>query len=233
MTAAQARRDRLCMTSMAELLPLLLDGALVTIKITILAALLATVLAFLAALAKLSPWRLLRWLANVYIEIFRGTSLLVQLFWLFFVLPLPPFNITMTPFTVAVVGLGLNIGAYGAEVMRGALTAVPRSQLEAAIALNIPPLHRFLDIVLPQALVYAIPPFTNLLIELLKGTSLVSLITIADLSFRANQLVQATFRSEEIFMLTLLIYFLLAQLISVSMRMLERRLSRGLARGSM
>jgi polar amino acid transport system permease protein len=233
MTAAQARRDRLCMTSMAELLPLLLDGALVTIKITILAALLATVLAFLAALAKLSPWRLLRWLANVYIEIFRGTSLLVQLFWLFFVLPLPPFNITMTPFTVAVVGLGLNIGAYGAEVMRGALTAVPRSQLEAAIALNIPPLHRFLDIVLPQALVYAIPPFTNLLIELLKGTSLVSLITIADLSFRANQLVQATFRSEEIFMLTLLIYFLLAQLISVSMRMLVRRLSRGLARGSM
>jgi polar amino acid transport system permease protein len=233
MTAAQARRDRLCMTSIAELLPLLLDGVLVTIKITILAALLATVLAFLAALAKLSPWRLLRWLANVYIEIFRGTSLLVQLFWLFFVLPLPPFNITMTPFTVAVVGLGLNIGAYGAEVMRGALTAVPRSQLEAAIALNIPPLHRFLDIVLPQALVYAIPPFTNLLIELLKGTSLVSLITIADLSFRANQLVQATFRSEEIFMLTLLIYFLLAQLISVSMRMLERRLSRGLARGSM
>jgi polar amino acid transport system permease protein len=82
-------------------------------------------------------------------------------------------------------------------------------------------------------LVYAIPPFTNLLIELLKGTSLVSLITIADLSFRANQLVQATFRSEEIFILTLLIYFLLAQLISVSMRVLERRLNRGLVRGSM
>jgi polar amino acid transport system permease protein len=218
---------------MAELLPLLLDGALVTIKITIFAALLATMLAFLAALAKLSPWRPLRWLANIYIEIFRGTSLLVQLFWLYFVLPLPPFNITMAPFTVAVAGLGLNIGAYGAEVMRGALTAVPRSQLEAAIALNIPPLHRFLDIVLPQALVYAIPPFTNLLIELLKGTSLVSLITIADLSFRANQLVQATFRSEEIFILTLLIYFLLAQLISVSMRVLERRLNRGLVRGSM
>jgi polar amino acid transport system permease protein len=218
---------------MAELLPLLLDGALVTIQITIFAALLATMLAFLAALAKLSPWRPLRWLANIYIEIFRGTSLLVQLFWLYFVLPLPPFNITMTPFTVAVAGLGLNIGAYGAEVMRGALTAVPRTQLEAAIALNIPPLHRFLDIVLPQALVYAIPPFTNLLIELLKGTSLVSLITIADLSFRANQLVQATFRSEEIFILTLLIYFLLAQLISVSMRVLERRLNRGLVRGSM
>jgi polar amino acid transport system permease protein len=218
---------------MDELLPLLLDGTVVTIQITVLAALLATTLAFFAALAKLSPWRPLRWLANIYIEIFRGTSLLVQLFWLFFVLPLPPFNITMTPFTVAVLGLGLNIGAYGAEVIRGAIVAVPPGQIEAAIALNIPPLHRFLDIVLPQALINAIPPFTNLLIELLKGTSLVSLITIADLSFRANQLVETTFRSEEIFLLTLLIYFLLAQLISVSMRMLERRLSRGLARGSM
>ncbi|MEN3364653.1 MAG: polar amino acid transport system permease protein [Burkholderiales bacterium] len=218
---------------MDELLPLLFDGTVVTIEITILAAHLATTLALLAALAKLSPWRPLRWLANIYIEIFRGTSLLVQLFWLFFVLPLPPFNITMTPFTVAVLGLGLNIGAYGAEVIRGAIVAVPPGQIEAAIALNIPPLHRFLDIVLPQALINAIPPFTNLLIELLKGTSLVSLITIADLSFRANQLVETTFRSEEVFLLTLLIYFLLAQLISVSMRMLERRLSRGLARGSM
>ncbi|MDB5773654.1 MAG: ectoine/hydroxyectoine transporter, permease protein EhuC [Burkholderia sp.] len=218
---------------MDELLPLLFDGTVVTIEITVLAALFATTLASLAALAKLSPWRPLRWLANIYIEIFRGTSLLVQLFWLFFVLPLPPFNITMTPFTVAVLGLGLNIGAYGAEVIRGAIVAVPPGQIEAAIALNIPPLHRFLDIVLPQALINAIPPFTNLLIELLKGTSLVSLITISDLSFRANQLVETTFRSEEIFLLTLLIYFLLAQLISVSMRMLERRLSRGLARGSM
>lgn len=217
---------------MNQLLPLLLEGTVVTIKITILAALLATALAFFAALAKLSSWRPLRWLANIYIEIFRGTSLLVQLFWLFYVLPLPPFNITMTPFMVAVLGLGLNIGAYGAEVMRGAFVAVPRSQVEAATALNIPPLHRFLDIVLPQALVNAIPPFTNLLIELLKGTSLVSLITIADLTFRAEQLVQATFRSEEIFLLALLIYFLLAQAISISMRALERWLGRGLTTGS-
>jgi polar amino acid transport system permease protein len=157
----------------------------------------------------------------------------VQLFWLFFVLPLPPFNLSLTPFSVAVLGLGLNIGAYGAEVMRGAFAAVPRGQIEAAIALNIPPLHRFLDIVLPQALVNAIPPGTNLLIELLKGTSLVSLITLADLSFRANQLVEATFRSGEIFMITLLIYFFLAQLINLGMRLLERRYARGQTRGSM
>ena len=218
---------------MTELLPLLLEGMLVTVRITGLASLLAIALAVLAALAKLSPWRGLRWVANAYIEVFRGTSLLVQLFWLFFVLPLPPFNVTLTPFLVAVLGLGLNIGAYGAEVMRGALLAVPRGQMEAAVALNIPPLHRFLDIVLPQALAKAIPPATNLLIELLKGTSLVSLITLADLTFRANQLVQATFRTTEIFSLALLIYFLLAQSINLLMRRLDRRLNRGLRKGSM
>lgn len=218
---------------MSELLPLLLEGTVVTIRITALAAVLAAALALLAALAKLSGWRPLRWIANIYIEVFRGTSLLVQLFWLYFVLPLPPFNLTLSPYAVAVAGLALNIGAYGAEVLRGAFTAVPRGQIEAAIALNIPPVNRFFGIVLPQALVVAIPPFGNLLIELLKGTSLVSLITLADLTFRADQLVQATFRTGEIFLLTLLIYFLLAQLISLAMRMLERRLGRGLPRAGM
>lgn len=208
---------------LADILPLLLRGTLVTIEITLLAAVLAIVLAMLAALGKLSPWRSLRGLANVYIEFFRGTSLLVQLFWLYFVLPLPPFNLTMSPFSVAVVGLGLHIGAYGAEIMRGALASVPRGQIEAAIALNIPPLRRFLRIVLPQALVNAIPPGTNLLIELLKGTSLVSLVTLADLSFRANQVVQVTYLSREVFGLTLLIYFVLAQCINFGMRLLARK----------
>ncbi|MFT5589501.1 MAG: polar amino acid transport system permease protein [Bradyrhizobium sp.] len=217
--------------ALTTLLPLLLQGTLVTLRITALAALLACALAILAAVAKMSPWRGVRWLANGYIEIFRGTSLLVQLFWLFFVLPLPPFNITLTPFSVAVLGLGLNIGAYGAEVMRGALSSVPRGQIEAAVALNISPMNRFVNIVLPQALANAIPPATNLLIELLKGTSLVSLITLADLTFRANQLVEATFRTTEIFTIALVIYFVIAQVINFLMRLLERRLTRGIVRG--
>jgi polar amino acid transport system permease protein len=212
---------------MTELFPLLLEGTLVTIRITCLAALLAAALALLAATAKMSTLRALRWVANIYIELFRGTSLMVQLFWLFFVLPLPPFNVSLTPYTVAVLGLGLNIGAYGAEVMRGALLAVPRGQIEAAIALSMAPVDRFFGIVLPQALANAIGPATNLLIELLKGSSLVSLITLADLTFRANQLVETTFRSAEIFSIALVIYFVLAQAINLSMRLLERRLNRG------
>jgi len=216
---------------MAELMPLLIDGTWMTIRITVLAAALAVVLAVPAALARMAPQRSLRWVGTVYIEVFRGTSLLVQLFWLFFVLPLPPFNVRLSPFTVAVLGLGLHVGAYGAELLRGAFAAVPRGQREAAIALSMPPLQRFVRIVLPQALINAIPPGTNLLIELLKLTSVVSLITLADLSFRASQLVQATFRSGEIFMLTLAVYFVLAQVINVGMRALERRVSRGVIHG--
>jgi polar amino acid transport system permease protein len=218
---------------MTELFPLLLEGTLVTIRITCVAALLAAALALLAATAKMSPVRALRWVANIYIEIFRGTSLMVQLFWLFFVLPLPPFNLSLSPYTVAVLGLGLNIGAYGAEVMRGALLAVPRGQIEAAIALSMAPVDRFFGIVLPQALGHAIGPATNLLIELLKGSSLVSLITLADLTFRANQLVENTFRSAEIFSIALVIYFVLAQAINLSMRLLERRLNRGVMKASL
>src|SRR5439155_23382930 len=216
---------------MNELWPLLLQGTWITIQVTVLAAALAVVVAVPAAVARMSPQRGLRWIATAYIEVFRGTSLLVQLFWLFFVLPLPPFNVRLSPFTVAVLGLGLHVGAYGAELLRGAFAAVPRGQREAAIALSMPPLQRFVRIVLPQALINAIPPGTNLLIELLKLTSVVSLITLADLSFRASQLVQATFRSGEIFMLTLAVYFVLAQVIHVGMRVLERRVSRGVIHG--
>lgn len=216
---------------MTELFPLLLDGTWLTVRITVLSAALALVLALLAALGSAARTRAVRWLATGYVEVFRGTSLLVQLFWLYFVLPLPPFRIELSPFAVAVLGLGLHIGAYGAEIMRSAFAAVPRGQREAAIALNLPPFTRFFRIALPQALRNAIPPGTNLMIELLKCTSMVSLITLGDLSFRASQLVQSTFRSGEIYALTLLIYFLLSQAINFFMKRLEKRFNHGFARG--
>ncbi|SDV11810.1 ectoine/hydroxyectoine ABC transporter permease subunit EhuC [Pseudomonas mucidolens] len=218
---------------MGELLPLLIQGAWVTLQVTFLGSLLAIVTAILAALGRMSPWRLLRWFSIAYIEVFRGTSLLVQLFWLFFVLPLPPFNIALSPYSVAVVGLGLHIGAYGAEVMRGAISSVAKGQYEASTALNFSRYTRFRRIILPQALLAAILPGTNLLIELLKNTSLVSLITLSDLSFRARQLDQATFQTLEIFSLALLMYFILAQAINFGMRHIERRLARGRMRGGL
>ncbi|MED5606484.1 MULTISPECIES: ectoine/hydroxyectoine ABC transporter permease subunit EhuC [Pseudomonas] len=218
---------------MGELLPLLLEGAWVTVQVTFFGSLLAVALAIVAALGRLAPWPAVRWLAIGYIELFRGTSLLVQLFWLFFVLPLPPFNLELGAYTVAILGLGLHIGAYGAEVMRGAIGSVPKGQYEAALALNMTPLARFRRIILPQALLCAIPPGTNLLIELLKNTSLVSLITLSDLTFRARQLDQATFETLKIFSLTLVLYFAMAQAIVFLMRRLERRLGHGRIRGGL
>jgi len=205
----------------------------VTVQVTFFASLLAIASAIVAALGRLSPFKPLRWLAVTYIELFRGTSLLVQLFWLYFVLPMPPFGIELSAYAVAILGLGLHIGAYGAEVMRGAIRAVARGQYEACTALNIPAFTRFRRIILPQALLAAIPPGTNLLIELLKNTSLVSLITLSDLTFRARQLDQATFMTLEIFATALLIYFVLAQVINLAMRLLERRLARGRLQGGL
>jgi polar amino acid transport system permease protein len=218
---------------MNELLPLLLEGAWVTVQVTFFGSLLAIAAAMVGAFGRLSPIAPLRWLAIAYIELFRGSSLLVQLFWLYFVLPMPPFNISMSAFSVAVIGLGLNIGAYGAEVLRGAIRAVHKGQYEACVALNMTAWQRLHRVILPQALLAAIPPGTNLLIELLKNTSLVSLITLSDLAFRARQLDQATLMTMEIFGMALVIYFVLAQIINFGMRTLERRLSRGRMRGGL
>lgn len=214
---------------MSELFPLLLQGTLVTIEIAVCGTLLAIAMAFVGTAARLAPWAPLRWIGNVYVEVFRGTSLLVQLFWLFFVLPLPPFHVDLTPFTVAIVGLGLHYGAYGSEILRGALRSVPGGQFEAALALNMSAFARVRRIILPQAMIYALPPATNLMIELLKGTSLVSLITLSDLTFRARQLDEATFKTAEIFCMTLVIYFVLAQILAALMRHFERRVSHGIA----
>lgn len=219
------------MGDLNELLPLLLKGTGVTIGIAACSIVLAVIMASVATALRAAPWRVVRWIANAYVEVFRGTSLLVQLFWFFFVLPLPPFHLELTPFTVAIVGLGLHYGAYGSEILRGALRSVPGGQYEAALALNMSARTRLFRVVLPQAMINALPPGTNLMIELIKGTSLVSLITLSDLTFRARLLDEATFKTTEIFALTLVIYFLIAQALVFVMRRVERRVSHGILAG--
>jgi polar amino acid transport system permease protein len=210
-------------------LPGLLQGAWLTIQITVLGSILAVVMGVLAALARLYGSAPLRWLATIYVEIFRGTSALVQLFWLFFVLP--QFGVMIDAFAVAVLALGLNVGAYGSEVVRGAIRSVARGQWEASIALNMSRAQMLRRIILPQAFIAMIPPWGNLFIELLKSTALVSLITLSDLAFRAQQMNQTTLKTLPIFTLVLLIYLVLSLAITIGMRLLERRASLGLARG--
>jgi len=182
-------------------------------------------LSFAAGLARTSaPWPF-KAVAVGYIEIFRGTSLLVQLFWLFYALPL--LGVRFTPIFTGVLGLSLNIGAYGAEVVRGAVLAVPREQLEAAKALNLTPARTLRRIVLPQALVEMMPPFGNLAIQNLKDTALVSMITIGDLTFQAQQLRNMTLDSVPIYTLSLLLYFAMALVLMAFMRWLEHRVRHG------
>jgi polar amino acid transport system permease protein len=212
-----------------EFLPGLLEGALITVEITIGGSILAVIMAFIAAIAKMYGPLPVRWLAVGYIEVFRGTSALVQLFWLFFVLP--RFGILLEPLTVAILTLGLNVGAYGAEVVRGAIASVHRGQWEASVALNMTRAAALRRIIIPQAFVRMIPPWGNLFIELMKATSLVSLITISDLAFKAQQMNQTTFRTLEIFTIVLVFYLAIASVITVLMRALEERVASGVARG--
>jgi polar amino acid transport system permease protein len=210
-----------------DLLPPLAQGLLATLEVTLGGAALALVMGFAGGLGRRSRTRAIRWLAVAYIEVFRGTSALVQLFWVFFVLPF--LGVSVSPLAAGVLVLGLNIGAYGSEVVRGALQA---GQREAAIALNLNPFHRMRYVIFPQAVVAMLPPYGNLLIELLKGTALVSLVSLNELTFAAQTLRADTLRTPEIFSLVLVIYFLIAAVMTLGMRALERKLSGWRASGA-
>jgi polar amino acid transport system permease protein len=205
-------------------LPSLIDGLRVTLQLTLGGALLGLVLAMTAGLGRRSRSRWLRWPANVYVETFRGTSAMVQLFWFYFALPF--FGLSLPALITGVLVLGLNSGAYGAEVVRSAIANVPSGQWEAGRALNIAERRILWRIVVPQALPMMLPPAGNLLIELMKNTALVSLITLSELTFRAQVQRAATLETVPLFALTLLIYFLVAQLLLFGMRRLERNVTR-------
>ncbi|HUF88108.1 MAG TPA: ectoine/hydroxyectoine ABC transporter permease subunit EhuC [Thermohalobaculum sp.] len=214
---------------LAEFGPRFVSGAWITVQQTVLAILVAVGIALVMGLMRLSHNLAMRGVATVYIEIFRGTSLLVQLYWIFFVLPL--FGVTLDKFTAGFLAVGMNIGSYGAELVRGGILSVPKGQWEAALALNMSPTKRMVRIIFPQALLNMLPPWGNLLIELLKGTALVALISVADLMFVSKQINGSTFLSAEAFGTALVIYYVLARLvISPGMRRLERVMSRRMGR---
>ena len=209
--------------------PRLLSGTSVTVIQFFCAAALGIAVSLTMGLMKLSSNLLLRSTAITYIEIFRGTSLVVQLYWIFFVLPL--FGITIEKFTAGYLAVGMNIGAYGSELVRGGILSVPNGQWEAALAINMSPAQRMRRIILPQALVNMLPPWGNLMIELLKGTALVSLISVSDLMFESRQINASTFLSAQVVGAALIIYYILARfLVTPFMRWLERFMARKLGR---
>lgn len=207
-----------------------LGAAQMTLELVAASTVLTVIIAFSAGIGRLSRWWPIRWLSIGYVEIFRGTSALVQLFWLFYVLPL--FGPTIEPFTAGVLGVSLNVGAYAAIVVEASIRAVPRSQHEAAIAINLSEFNRMRRIILPQAIRIMIPPFGNLAIQLFKLTALVSFIGISDLTYTAYQLNQTTYRTVEVFTIILFMYFAIGLSITIGMKLLERQYSRGIRLGS-
>ncbi|CAN5516989.1 ectoine/hydroxyectoine ABC transporter permease subunit EhuC [soil metagenome] len=207
-----------------DVLPQLLKGAAVTLEITVLTAPLAFVLSFVIAFARMAPWRWLRWLMTGYVEILRGTSAIVQLFYLFFILP--AFGLSMGPATTAVIGLGLNLSAYGSEIVRAGIASVGLGQFEGARALGLSRIQTCRKVILPQAIVAMMPSFGNLLVELVKATSLVSLITLTELTFSGRQMVVTTGHAFTVWGLVLLLYFAMAYPLTRLVGLAEARATR-------
>ncbi|PWJ50723.1 ectoine/hydroxyectoine ABC transporter permease subunit EhuC [Faecalicatena contorta] len=200
-------------------------GLKVTLQVTFSAAVLALVLGVISGLARMSKHKMVRFISSVYIEIFRGTSLLVQLFWMYFVLPM--IGIRLSALTAGILAIGLNFGAYCSEIVRSAIQAVPSGQTEACIALNMTKTQRMRRVIIPQAFVMMIPNLGNQLIELLKSTSLVSMITLTDLTYQANILNATTFETTKVYSMLLILYFIIGLPLSKGMKLLEQKVSEG------
>lgn len=206
------------------------EGAWITAQLAVYSTILGALLAFVFGVGKLSRNWLIKGFSVGYIEIFRGTSLLVQLFWLYFALPVAGqalgVDLRMPPVVAGVLALALNIGAYGAEVVRGAIQAVPKDQHEAARALNFTPRQALWYISIPQAVPEMMPTFGNLAVQNLKDTALVSLISLGDLAFRAEQIRNFTQDSVTVYTLVLFMYFGMALVVAAIMKILERVVGR-------
>jgi polar amino acid transport system permease protein len=203
----------------------ILAGLPTTVGVTVVAILVTTTVALPAGLARNSSRRLIRLPATVYVELFRGMSAYVWLFLVYYVLPL--FWIQLDPFWSGGITMGLVGGAYTSEIVRGAIQAVPKGQTEAAIALNLPPRRRLTGVILPQAIVAMLPPLTNMYIMTLKGTSLVSAISLQEMVSRAYALraVPTLYgQNIAIFGMLLLFYLVLALGVAGGMRLLENYL---------
>ncbi|WP_082235880.1 amino acid ABC transporter permease [Halobacillus massiliensis] len=186
-------------------------GINVTVSVLIASAILGYLMAFIAGLCRLSNNVIIRNITAFYVEIFRGTSLIVQLFWLYYAVPML-FGIELgSNWVVGVVAIALNYGAYMSEIVRGAILSVDKGQSEAATALNMSSFQRMRFIIFPQAVRMMLPEFGNYLIQMLKATSLVFLIGMNDILYygnilRSNDLSQAP----TVYMLLLAFYFILA-----------------------
>lgn len=190
-----------------ESLPLLLEGAALTILISLLAMALAVVLGMVAAVMSQAPHAIPRGVVRLYVELFRNTPLLIQLFIFYF--GLPQIGISLSPFTCGLLALTLYSAAYNVEIFRSGLEAVPRGQREAARATGLSPLQEAGYVIIPQAMRISFPALGNNLISLVKNSALVSTIGMVELTFMANDISFQNFRSFEIYGTAAVLYVII------------------------
>jgi polar amino acid transport system permease protein/cystine transport system permease protein len=205
-------------------LAVILDGAVTTVEVTVGALILAIVVGLIVALVRIGGGPASK-LAVAYIEFLRGTPVLAQLFILYFGL-VEVGLVTLEPLQAAVLGLGLNGGAYLAEVFRAGIQAIHREQVEAALSVGLTPLNAMRRVILPQAFRIVLPPIGNFSIGLLKDTAVVSAVAAPEIMFRARQLTTETFQSGQIYLIAALVYLGLSLPLSQVVRRLERVSSR-------
>ncbi len=201
--------------------PGFINAAGTVFGLTILTILVSWVCGLLAALAQRSKQAPVRMIAALYIWFIRGTPTLIQVFIIYF--GLPQLGIRMSPFTAGVLALGINSGAYVAEIVRGGLSAIPRGQTESALALGFSPSETMRTIILPQVFRIILPAVTNEAISTLKNTSLLSTITVVELTLYAQTLIASTFRPFEFYIAVAVIYLVLTTILTGVASWLERR----------
>ena len=202
--------------------PLLLVGAGVTIQITVLSTTIGFIVGLIVAVARISKLKLLRILAEVYVEFFRGTPLLVQIFLFYFALPVITGQ-RIDPFIAAISACGINSGAYVAEIFRAGIQSVDAGQMEAGRSLGMTWIQTMRYIIVPQAFKRVIPPLGNEFIAMLKDSSLVSVIGFEELTRRGQLIIAKTYGSMEIWLSVAVIYLAMTLTISRLVAYLERR----------
>lgn len=206
-----------------ESLPFLLEGTLMTLRLWVVASVLALVLGLLVALARVSGGPLLSGLAKFYLSAFRGTPMLIQLMILYY--GLTTFKILLTPIQAALLGLTLHFAAYMSEAFRAAINAVDKGQWEASLALGLTRRLAFQHVILPQAFRIALPPLGNSVVDLMKGTAITSVIQVSELTRRADEISAGALVVMPILLVAAAIYWILTEVLSSCMRWIERRLA--------
>lgn len=209
------------MVDLQILLPPLLKGVFITIQLTVLSLLLSLIIGFILALLRMSKNKLISSFARVYISIFRGTPLLVQLMYIYFALP--AVGINFTAYQAAIIGLALNESAYLAEIFRAGIQSVPKGQTEAAYSIGMRSSMAMRRIILPQAIKNVLPAIGNAAIILLKNSSLAAVITVVELTRQGELLAASTFKTMEVYTLIAILYWILHYPLALLVNYLESK----------